>query len=179
MPLPAADAVVGAARLPTFEDEAVLPYVRALVKEVLRWRPVAVLGGTLLLVWLLAWFGRRVGNDVGGTPWARGLGGAKIAVPYGVACWLLSFVFRASFPVQSQSVSVHAAYLSALLWPFAIALVATLPREQAESVMLRAVVGLDVASTAAALGKRPVAVRVAAHRGLKRLAAMLDDSSRP
>ena len=56
----------------------------------------------------------------------------------------------------------------------AIALVATLPREQAESVMLRAVVGLDVASTAAALGKRPVAVRVAAHRGLKRLAAMLD-----
>jgi RNA polymerase sigma-70 factor (ECF subfamily) len=60
----------------------------------------------------------------------------------------------------------------------AIALVATLPREQAESVMLRAVVGLDVASTAAALGKRPVAVRVAAHRGLKRLAAMLDDRDR-
>ncbi len=55
----------------------------------------------------------------------------------------------------------------------AIALVATLPREQAETVLLRAVVGLDVASTAAALGKRPVAVRVAAHRGLKRLAALL------
>ena len=61
----------------------------------------------------------------------------------------------------------------------AIALVATLPREQAESVMLRAVVGLDVASTAAALGKRPVAVRVAAHRGLKRLAAMLDPARSP
>lgn len=40
------DAVVGYDRSPTFEDEANLPYIRALVKEVLRWRPVAVLGGT-------------------------------------------------------------------------------------------------------------------------------------
>jgi len=40
------DTVVGADRSPTFEDEAGLPYIRALVKEVLRWRPVAVLGGT-------------------------------------------------------------------------------------------------------------------------------------
>ncbi len=56
----------------------------------------------------------------------------------------------------------------------AIALVASLPREQAEAVLLRAVVGLDVAQTAAVLGKRPAAVRVAAHRGLKRLAGVLD-----
>lgn len=40
------DSVVGSDRLPTFADEENLPYVRALVKEVLRWRPVAVLGGT-------------------------------------------------------------------------------------------------------------------------------------
>lgn len=40
------DTVVGSDRTPTFEDEANLPYIRALVKEVLRWRPVAVLGGT-------------------------------------------------------------------------------------------------------------------------------------
>ncbi|KAF2646454.1 cytochrome P450 [Massarina eburnea CBS 473.64] len=40
------DAVVGPSRTPTFEDEAQLPYIRALAKEVLRWRPVAVLGGT-------------------------------------------------------------------------------------------------------------------------------------
>ncbi|KAL6157007.1 hypothetical protein ACJQWK_06731 [Exserohilum turcicum] len=40
------DAVIGPHRSPTFEDEASLPYMRALVKEVLRWRPVAVLGGT-------------------------------------------------------------------------------------------------------------------------------------
>lgn len=40
------DAVVGSDRLPTFADEANLPYIRALAKETLRWRPVAVLGGT-------------------------------------------------------------------------------------------------------------------------------------
>ena len=40
------DAVVCSDRMPTFEDECNLPYIRALCKEVLRWRPVAVLGGT-------------------------------------------------------------------------------------------------------------------------------------
>ncbi|RDL37387.1 Cytochrome P450 [Venustampulla echinocandica] len=40
------DEVVGFNRSPTFADEEHLPYLRALVKEVLRWRPVAVLGGT-------------------------------------------------------------------------------------------------------------------------------------
>ncbi|KAL9083310.1 MAG: hypothetical protein Q9165_008568 [Trypethelium subeluteriae] len=40
------DAVIGTERTPTFADEPHLPYLRALVKEVLRWRPVAVLGGT-------------------------------------------------------------------------------------------------------------------------------------
>lgn len=40
------DRVVGTSRLPTFADEPQLPYLSALVKETLRWRPVAVLGGT-------------------------------------------------------------------------------------------------------------------------------------
>lgn len=40
------DEVIGPDRTPTFEDEASLPYIRAFCKEVLRWRPVAVLGGT-------------------------------------------------------------------------------------------------------------------------------------
>ena len=40
------DAVVGSDRSPTFEDEKGLPYISALCKEALRWRPVAVLGGT-------------------------------------------------------------------------------------------------------------------------------------
>ena len=33
------DAVVGRARLPTFADAPRLPYVRAIIKEVIRWRP--------------------------------------------------------------------------------------------------------------------------------------------
>ncbi|THH16045.1 hypothetical protein EW146_g4546 [Bondarzewia mesenterica] len=37
------DAVIGHDRLPNFEDENSLPYVNALVKEVLRWRPVVPL----------------------------------------------------------------------------------------------------------------------------------------
>ncbi|TDL16829.1 cytochrome P450 [Rickenella mellea] len=38
------DAVVGRDRLPTFQDRDNLPYIRAMVKEVLRWRPVGPLG---------------------------------------------------------------------------------------------------------------------------------------
>lgn len=40
------DSVVGSDRLPTFEDQEDLAYVRAVVSETLRWRPIAVLGGT-------------------------------------------------------------------------------------------------------------------------------------
>lgn len=40
------DRDVGPSRSPTWEDESNLPYCKALIKEVLRWRPVAVLGGT-------------------------------------------------------------------------------------------------------------------------------------
>jgi cytochrome P450 len=39
------DRVVGSDRSPIWSDEVHLPYVRAIVKETLRWRPVAVLGG--------------------------------------------------------------------------------------------------------------------------------------
>jgi cytochrome P450 len=38
------DAVVGRDRLPTFADYPHLPYVRAMVKEILRWKTVAPLG---------------------------------------------------------------------------------------------------------------------------------------
>jgi RNA polymerase sigma-70 factor (ECF subfamily) len=53
---------------------------------------------------------------------------------------------------------------------WALAIIATLPPDQAEAVLLRVVVGLDVAGTAAVLRKRPGAIRVAALRGLRRLA---------
>jgi RNA polymerase sigma-70 factor, ECF subfamily len=55
----------------------------------------------------------------------------------------------------------------------AVGLIARLPREQAEAVLLRVVVGLDVADAARVLDKRPGAVRTAAHRRLRRLAEQL------
>jgi RNA polymerase sigma-70 factor (ECF subfamily) len=58
-----------------------------------------------------------------------------------------------------------------------VALIATLPRDQAEVVMLRVVAGLEVADVARIVGKSPGAVRVAAHRALRRLAAHLERAS--
>jgi RNA polymerase sigma-70 factor (ECF subfamily) len=52
----------------------------------------------------------------------------------------------------------------------AVRLVASLPPLQAEVVMLRVVAGLPVETVAAMLGRSSGAVRVAAHRGLRRLA---------
>jgi RNA polymerase sigma-70 factor, ECF subfamily len=59
----------------------------------------------------------------------------------------------------------------------AIALIASLPRREAEAVLLRAVVGLDTVTTGAVLGTSAGSVRVAAHRGLKRLARMLSEQA--
>jgi RNA polymerase sigma-70 factor (ECF subfamily) len=61
----------------------------------------------------------------------------------------------------------------------ALALIAELPHDQAEVVALRVVGGLDVAEVARIVGKRPGAVRVLAHRGLRRLAQRLAAAGRP
>ncbi|HWG61100.1 MAG TPA: sigma-70 family RNA polymerase sigma factor [Streptosporangiaceae bacterium] len=55
-----------------------------------------------------------------------------------------------------------------------LALISALPKDQAEIILLRVVAGLDTAAVARIVGKRPGAVRVAAHRGLRRLAGMID-----
>jgi RNA polymerase sigma-70 factor, ECF subfamily len=60
----------------------------------------------------------------------------------------------------------------------AVALIAALPLDQAEAVMLRVVLGLDAQAAAKVLGKRPGAVRMAAHRGLRRLAETVRRSQR-
>ena len=57
----------------------------------------------------------------------------------------------------------------------AISFIARLPRDQAEAVLLRVVVGLDAKTAAQVLGKSPGAVRMAACRGLHRLAECLDE----
>jgi RNA polymerase sigma-70 factor (ECF subfamily) len=69
--------------------------------------------------------------------------------------------------------STHEQALESITTARALDLVRTLPRDQAEAVLLRVVVGLDGPAAARVLGKRPGAVRTAAHRGLKRLARQL------
>lgn len=61
----------------------------------------------------------------------------------------------------------------------ALALLATLPADQAEILALRVIADLDVAEVAAIVGKSPGAVRVAAHRGLRRLARELAPDGAP
>jgi RNA polymerase sigma-70 factor (ECF subfamily) len=67
----------------------------------------------------------------------------------------------------------HDQALESLSTRDALELISRLPRDQAEAVLLRVVVGLDAPAAARVLGKRPGAVRTAAHRGLKRLARQL------
>ncbi len=58
----------------------------------------------------------------------------------------------------------------------AVAMIADLPPDQAEAVMLRVVVGLDAESAGQVLGKKAGAVRTAAYRGLRRLATRLEQA---
>jgi RNA polymerase sigma-70 factor, ECF subfamily len=66
--------------------------------------------------------------------------------------------------------------INALATTAAIRLIATLPPDQAEAVLLRAVLGLDATRAAAVLGKHPGAVRTAAYRGLHTLARRLEQA---
>lgn len=58
----------------------------------------------------------------------------------------------------------------------ALELIARLPRDQAEAVLLRVVMGLDVKTAAKVAGKRTGAVRTAAYRGLRGLAELLEQA---
>jgi RNA polymerase sigma-70 factor (ECF subfamily) len=55
-----------------------------------------------------------------------------------------------------------------------VALIKSLPRDHAEIIMLRVVAGLEAADVARIVGKTPGAVRVTAHRALRRLADLAE-----
>jgi RNA polymerase sigma-70 factor (ECF subfamily) len=61
----------------------------------------------------------------------------------------------------------------------ALALIGQLPPDQAQAILLRVIMGLDSATTARILGKRPGAVRTAAHRGLRALSRRLPPATDP
>jgi RNA polymerase sigma-70 factor (ECF subfamily) len=73
-------------------------------------------------------------------------------------------------PVTPEMPSAEQLALERVSTHEALALVASLPPEQAEMVMLRVVAGLDVAVVARIVAKSPGAVRVSVHRGLRLLA---------
>jgi len=49
------DEVVGRTRMPSFEDIPELPYLQAMTKELLRWRPVVPQGGILHFYKFVMW----------------------------------------------------------------------------------------------------------------------------
>ena len=71
------------------------------------------------------------------------------------------------------------AALGAISTDAAMALIIGLPPDQAEAVLLRVVMGLDARTAGAVLGKSSGAVRTAAYRGLRRLAALYDQAGPP
>jgi RNA polymerase sigma-70 factor, ECF subfamily len=95
--------------------------------------------------------------------------------------WHRHVARQPTYPLPSQALVDRAApddpaaeALEAQSTRAALALIAELPREQAEVVALRVLGGLGVAEVARIVGKRPGAVRVLAHRGLRRLARRLE-----
>jgi RNA polymerase sigma-70 factor, ECF subfamily len=65
------------------------------------------------------------------------------------------------------------AIVEAMATQEALALIAMLPPAQAEVVLLRVIAGLSTVQVGKIVGKQPGAVRVLAHRGLRRLAQHL------
>jgi RNA polymerase sigma-70 factor (ECF subfamily) len=74
-----------------------------------------------------------------------------------------------------DAVDVELATLDRVGSQSVLRLIASLPPDQAEAIMLRTVLGFDAPTAARILGKRPGAVRAASHRGLKQLAKKLSD----
>lgn len=118
------------------------------------------------------------GDEAGWRAWVFTIGHARLRDAQRKA-------YRTPFPVDADAEltdhpaadDVVEAVHELVTTEAALRLVAALPRDQAEAVLLRHVAGLDVPATAQVLGKRPGAVRVAAHRGLRRLAAMLESAA--
>ena len=81
--------------------------------------------------------------------------------------------------VAERRASAESAALELLGTDRAIALLATLPREQGEVIALRVIAGLDAEHVGQIMGKRPGTVRVLQHRGLRRLAELLDQDRVP
>ena len=137
-------------------------------------------------------------EDLAGETWVqvvRGLGSFAANEPQAFRAWVLSIarhrwlddqrargrrpeVVAQELPDRAGNSDVEATVDEVMSTESALALIARLPRDQAEVVTLRYIADLDVAATAAMLGKEAGAVRVLAHRGLRRLEKLLHDRQR-
>lgn len=82
--------------------------------------------------------------------------------------------FTEWFPEQVAGQNTAEAAIEMMSTDAALALIASLPPDQAEAVVLAVVMGMDATSAGAILGKRPGAVRTAVYRGLRTLAQRVD-----
>ena len=137
-------------------------------------------------------------EDLASETWVqvvRGLGYFAADEPPAFRAWVLSIarhrwlddqrarsrrpeIAAQEVPERSSGADVAASVDEMMSTESALALIARLPKDQAEVVTLRYIADLDVPTTAATLGKEPGAVRVLAHRGLRRLEKLLHDRVR-
>lgn len=129
------------------------------------------------------------GEDLAGETWlqvVRGLRGFSADEPAAFRGWVLSIArhrwldeqrararrpeeLHADLPDQRATDDVAATAIDMISTEAAVALIRSLPPDQAEVVFLRFVADMDVATTADMTGRSPGNVRVLAHRGLRRL----------
>jgi RNA polymerase sigma-70 factor (ECF subfamily) len=83
----------------------------------------------------------------------------------------------AAWPAAGAAADTAQTAIDAVATGHAVALIATLPPDQAEAVLLRAVLALDATTAGNILGKRPGAIRTAASRGLRTLHRKLDQKT--
>jgi hypothetical protein len=81
----------------------------------------AAMSGTALAVWMLSLGGRAVAGEVGGSTLVRGLHGLKVALPYAALTVAGSFLLRFQPEGSDQAPIIHPSYVSALIWPLALA----------------------------------------------------------
>jgi hypothetical protein len=82
----------------------------------------AALLGTFIGMWLLWRTGRRIGDELGGHGWVRGVHGAKVALPYALLTLALAFAVRIPRDAldPTGSPAIHPSYLAAFFWPLGL-----------------------------------------------------------
>lgn len=122
--------------------------------------------------------GRFKGDEAGFRSWVFTIARSKV-----VDAWRAQGRHRVQSVADLEEVAGPAgvdtadAAVESMSTQAAMRLIGTLPRDQAEVVVLRVIAGLDVATVAGIVGCSVGAVRVRQHRGLRRLAEILEQSA--